>query len=764
MAIKELARIAEIYAGFLHSIGYLSTDDFRVTEAQRIDTEQQGGSSIFFSNADTIDRDSEVAAILEQLKDSPQNVALILSYREFKKESASALISSSEARRRFPAVIRLSNYTEDELVRLLIRLIKKESLEVEGGLHDQNPILRALAQRVARTRKEEDFENIRTLKAELDQVLLRQATRVNDEWLEWARKHSPDEDNEAETNSKEEQERTQRIITRIDFFGPEPTDVRSKSAAWAELQKMVGLENVKSEINHLFNHATVNRQRMMEGKPPLPMNLNRVFLGPPGVGKTTVAALYAKIIVEIGLVSKDNIVMKSPSDLVGQYIGWSEKATKKALDEAQGGVLVIDDAHSLYTTNSCGKNSSDVFRRAVIDTLVAEVSGSGVEDRCVILVGYPDQMQDMLLNSNPGLQRRFPLEDSLRFDGYTEEQLCDMLFQTLTADGIPVSEQGRKTAREVLSKMRVRPGFGNGGDVMNLAGRAKLRQRERLEAKGISRWEMNGMEMEPEDFDPDYDRATRADEHRNSLFEGFVGFEKIVAQFQGYQHMADGMRQYDIDPRPHIPWAFIFKGPPGTGKTSTARKVGRLFYDMGLLSSPEVMTCSVTDLVGEYQGQTGPKVIGQFERGLGKVLFIDEAYRLAPTGGASSYFTEAVGELVDAMTKPRYIGNMVVILAGYTSDMENLLSANQGLRSRFPTHVTFPHMEPQHCLDHLEKTLAKLKITIDLELEGDSAQKQARILRLFKALSATSGWANGRDVESLAKTQCRRSKINYFRG
>lgn len=115
--------------------------------------------------------------------------------------------------------------------------------------------------------------------------------------------------------------------------------------------------------------------------------------------------------------------------------------------------------------------------------------------------------------------------------------------------------------------------------------------------------------------------------------------------------------------------------------SSTARKVGKLFYDIGFLSSDEVVTCSVTNLTGELSGHTGPKVINQFELGLGKVLFIDEAYRLI----GDSFHKEAIGELVDVMTKPRYAHNMVVILAGYSDEMEELLMLNPGLRSRFPT-------------------------------------------------------------------------------
>lgn len=181
--------------------------------------------------------------------------------------------------------------------------------------------------------------------------------------------------------------------------------------------------------------------------------------------------------------------------------------------------------------------------------------------------------------------------------------------------------------------------------------------------------------------------------------------------------------------------------------------MGKLFYDMGLLSSDEVVVCSATDLVGQYQGQTGPKVINLFESALGKVLFIDEAYRLKAERGSISVNNEAVGELVDAMTRPRYSGKMVVVLAGYTEDMEELLQSNPGLRSRFPTDVDFPCMGPQQCVQHLRQELGKLKIEISGgNTNSKDIEKWENIHSVLTQLSRTEGWANGRDIETLAKT------------
>jgi len=85
-----------------------------------------------------------------------------------------------------------------------------------------------------------------------------------------------------------------------------------------------------------------------------------------------------------------------------------------------------------------------------------------------------------------------------------------------------------------------------------------------------------------------------------------IGSEEIVEKLGQYQHIARVMKTQGMDPRTQIPMNFVFKGPPGTGKTSTARKMGQVYFDMGFLSSPEVVECSASDLVGQYVGQTGP--------------------------------------------------------------------------------------------------------------------------------------------------------------
>jgi hypothetical protein len=153
-------------------------------------------------------------------------------------------------------------------------------------------------------------------------------------------------------------------------------------------------------------------------------------------------------------------------------------------------------------------------------------------------------------------------------------------------------------------------------------------------------------------------------------------------------------------------------------------------------------------LIGQYIGQTGPKTIKQLERGLGKVLFVDEAYRL----GEGHFAQEAINELVDSITKPRFAGKMVIILAGYDNDMNNLLRVNEGLSSRFADEVVFPSLTPRDCLHLLEEKLRQSAIAFPSMQEP---RTNAYLLDRLLDLSKLPAWGNARDIQTLAKSMVR---------
>ena len=173
--------------------------------------------------------------------------------------------------------------------------------------------------------------------------------------------------------------------------------------------------------------------------------------------------------------------------------------------------------------------------------------------------------------------------------------------------------------------------------------------------------------------------------------------------------------------------------------------MGEIFYDMGFLASSEVCECSASDLVGQYLGHTGPKTTAQLEKALGRVLFIDEAYRL----GEGQFATEAINELVDNLTKTKFANKLIVILAGYTNAMNQLLQVNQGLASRFPEEVIFENMRPEHCLKLLRTSLEKSKV--DLQHTANDKDARSDIIDTFENLAKLRSWGNGRDVNTISR-------------
>lgn len=453
-------------------------------------------------------------------------------------------------------------------------------------------------------------------------------------------------------------------------------------------------------------------------------------------------------------------MVKNPADFVGNVLGGSEANTKAILASTVGKVLIIDEAYML-ASGAAG----DHFKTAVIDTIVAEVQSTPGEDRCVLLLGYKDQMENMFRDVNPGLARRFPLESAFVFEDFNGAEIRRIFDLKLKDIGFEATDQARKVrakafglgkclcvvlqvAMDVIERARNRPNFGNAGEVDIILDRAKALHQKHISAHKVKQFG----KFEAIDFDPDFDRIDRATTNLAALFQDVVGCEELIDQLRGYQTTAANMKALGMNPRDQLPFNFLFKGPPGTGKTTTAAKMGKIFYDMGLLSQAKVEECSATDLIGQYVGQTGPKVQKLMEKAMGKVLFIDEAYRLAEGGFA----TEAMDELVDCLTKEKFAQKLVVILAGYDKDIDRLMSMNPGLSSRFPETVVFKHLEPEMCFELLNKALGsmqkKKKAPLDLSvIDAPSQQLKQRSLELFRQLSVLASWGNARDVKSLAK-------------
>jgi hypothetical protein len=454
------------------------------------------------------------------------------------------------------------------------------------------------------------------------------------------------------------------------------------------------------------------------------------------------------------------VVVKSPADFVGSVLGGSEANTKVILTSTVGKVLIIDEAYML-ASGAMG----DPYKVAVIDTIVAEVQSTPGEDRSVLLLGYKDQVEEMFRDVNPGLARRFPLESAFVFEDFDDDEIRCILDLKLKDIGSSGTDQAKKVAMDVIQRARNRPNFGNAGEIDTILDRAKALHQKHMTAGKLKDLDT----FEAIDFNPNFDRGERAATNLPALFQDIVGCEDLIKQFQGYQTTAANMKAIGMDPREQLPFNFLLKGPPGklyyivgstsankhigTGKTTTAQKMGKVFYDTGLLSQAKVVECSATDLIGQYVGHTGPKFQKQIEKAMGKVLFIDEACRLAEDGFA----LEAMDESVDCLTKPKFFGKLITILAGYDKDIDRLMRINPGLTSRFPETVFSKRLEPVTSMERLVKVLTDVqkrkKAPLDISvLTPPSTSLYEHVIELFRQLSVLDSWGHARDIKSLARS------------
>ena len=248
------------------------------------------------------------------------------------------------------------------------------------------------------------------------------------------------------------------------------------------------------------------------------------------------------------------VVTKTPADFIGEFLGASESKTKAILASTVGKVLIIDEAYAF-----AGNSRADAFKSSVIDTIVAEVQSTPGENRCVLLLGYREQMEKMFRDANPGLARRFPLDSAFVFEDFTDAELLKILNYKLRVIGFHATDQAKRVALEVLQRARNQPNFGNGGEIDNLLDRAKMLHQKHLSSNRVKDMDT----FEAIDFDPDFNRDQRAATNLPQLFQDVIGMEALIKKLQDYQLTVANLKALEIDPREQIPFNFLFKGPPG---------------------------------------------------------------------------------------------------------------------------------------------------------------------------------------------------------
>ncbi len=242
--------------------------------------------------------------------------------------------------------------------------------------------------------------------------------------------------------------------------------------ARAQLNALVGLENVKKLACELEAFITVQKRRQQAGLAAEPLVLHMIFSGSPGTGKTTVARILGELFHHLGVLPKGHLVEVERADLVGEYIGHTAQKTREQIRRAMGGILFIDEAYSL------ARGGEKDFGKEAIDTLVKAMEDHK-DQLLLILAGY-DQEMEAFLATNPGLRSRFPIQ--IKFPDYTVLQLETIAKQMLAARQYRLSVDGQKALRRQLVAASVSGELtcGNARLVRNLIEKAIRKQAVRL--------------------------------------------------------------------------------------------------------------------------------------------------------------------------------------------------------------------------------------------------------------------------------------------
>ncbi|AIQ74819.1 MULTISPECIES: AAA family ATPase [Paenibacillus] len=258
-----------------------------------------------------------------------------------------------------------------------------------------------------------------------------------------------------------------------------------------ELHELIGLEKVKDLIYEIHALIQVEKMRQELGLNVVNQVYHMLFKGNPGTGKTTVARIVAKLLKNMGILSKGQLIEVERADLVGEYIGHTAQKTRDLVKKAMGGVLFIDEAYSL------ARGGDKDFGKEAIDCLV-KVMEDRNDDLIIILAGYPNEME-MFMEANTGLPSRFPIQ--LDFQDYTTDELI-LIAHKMAAerDYIITPETNGKLKELILNEKIIEENFSNARYVRNILEQAIRHQAVRLISRHVKISKQSLMEILPRDL------------------------------------------------------------------------------------------------------------------------------------------------------------------------------------------------------------------------------------------------------------------------
>ena len=490
-----------------------------------------------------------------------------------------------------------------------------------------------------------------------------------------------------------------------------------QSDALGELDSLIGLSSVKQSIHRVIDRAKMEKELERRGISHQNYSMHMVFSGSPGTGKTVVAKLFGQIMKDSGILKEGRVISISASSIK------SMTNFSNIIESAYGSVLFIDEAYTL---------SLDA-----VAELIAQMENHR-DELIVILAGYSRHMQT-LLSSNPGFKSR--IGEEIYFPDYSEEELLEIFKYMVIHRGMTIDDEALSCARDIFARIGKAGDQGNARYVRQIFEKVESNQRIRLfnsfdDVSAIPDEEL--IKIDVSDFN---DVAPLAHDAKDSAYYpksaseqlkeliGLSAVKKVISK------RIDFMRAQKIQrdrgkSTSFVPAHMAFLGNPGTGKTEVANLLARILVEKNLLSVGKVIQVPAVSLAA------APTVIPSlFENARGSIIFIDEAYTLLSS-------PEAISSMVESMD--RYKNEVVVIMAGYSEEMNELFYSNPGLVSRIRSQIYFP--------DYSDDELVQIFELMCLQREYQYDSEMPKLVKQFISIQDKDRYfGNARFVRNLVE-------------
>ena len=497
------------------------------------------------------------------------------------------------------------------------------------------------------------------------------------------------------------------------------------------LDKLVGLDEVKAQLKTIVDTYTFLHSRKDIAN--VRLSVNAIIIGETGTGKTALAEIIRDYFYQHKIIEKPKLTMVDAVDYSRFVDKWDDNIKK-----AKEGILFFDNVQKLLPD----KYSNQVNP---LDKLFVEMD-KWDDNPIVIMAGLPKGLDDFL-ESNPAVKNRFKYMFRLPTPGFQE--LCDIAKMELkTKYGISTfsPEADHQLSRYFKYQIKIKDEtFGNA----HLA----LKTAEDIFTSFISRG-ANAEQVERDDIQgyvPE-ERTLEDILHDLDNFIGMDGVKQAVREIAYSVQNSVQRAERGLGEQEKMSMHIILTGNPGTGKTTIARKLGEILAAIGYLDSGHVVEVDRAKMVSPYQGET-PKIVDRLcDKAMGGILFVDEAYTLAPlsqAGERDNQGAQALEKLMKRMEDDH--GKFVVIAAGYRMEMDNLFRVNPGFKSRFNYFLNIDDYSPDE-LYQIMLVFAKAKKYL-MSPEAEEKAKEC-INTMYK--SRDKDFANGRTMRSLFDEICKK--------